>query len=257
MRKVVRPFPYFNGAVYALCWELERPGRYDEKPVELRRYAKHGSLRNYSICRHWASIRGKQKRWKSAYDNCVKAVRPNPPDSGSPEYPRLAKRYRQICGCAPKRETRNSNSFVALVRELIETKWGEAMIDILSTAAMKPHVILFWRVGQMYRGYLVLAEAIDTYREGLEGLSGKIGPEDLALPYTAPVTSLAGCGRNREAVSYGDEAISPGAGEPGLRECYDLVKDGESFPDPVLAVWWPATTLVMPDQDAVKTYTAV
>ena len=255
LQRAVRLLPDSGEAVYALCWELERLGRYEEVLGELRRYAKHDTLHNYSIYQHWGRIRGKQKKWKSAYASYVKCVRLNPPDREHQDS--VVQKYRQITDIrlrAAKADPEDVRSFVKLGQELSAAGWDDTAIDVLGTAAlMRPDAGLYRHIGEMHEASLNLTEAIDTYKEGIRRLSGTVKPADLAPLYEGAVVNLSKCGRNQEAVRYGREAISLGIDGPKLCTYYSGAKD-DATPhlDPVRAGWTSppyGSVLVMPDGD--------
>lgn len=256
LQRTVRLLPASGEAVSALCWELERLGRYGEALDALRRYAKHDTLNDYSIYRHWGRIRGRQKKWKSAYASYVKCVRLNPPSPNDPEYASLEKRYKQITDIrrrAAKADPGDVRSFVKLGRDLSAAEWDEEAIDVLGTAAlMRPAAHLYRSIGEMHEAYLDLTEAIDTYKEGIRRLAGTVKPADLAPLYEGAVVNLAKCGRNEEAIRYGREAISLGIDGPKLREYYGRAMLITPCLDQVRAGWTSPPyggVLVMPDGD--------
>ena len=228
LQNVVRLLPGSADAVYALCWELERLGLYDEALEELRRYAKHDPLRNYSIYQHWGRIRGRQKRWKSAYASYVKCVRLNPPGREYGGHAPAAQRYKQIADIrrrAAKADPEAVHSFVNLGRELSAVEWDDAAIDVLGTAvSMRPDAKLYRSMGAMHEKHFRLAEAINTYRRGIRALSGTARPADLAPLYEGAVINLAKCGYRQEAIQYGKEAISLGIDRPNLLKYYNGIK---------------------------------
>ena len=242
LQKAVRLLPGSAEAVYALCWELERLGRYDEALEELRRYAKHDKLYNYSIYRHWGRIRGKQKMWKKAYASYVKSVRLNPPDGKGGECTPTVKVYRQITNIrrrVAKMDPEDVRSFITLGQKLSEAGWDDAAIDVLGTAAlMRPDVNLYRTLGMMREKTMRMSEAIDAYKEGIKNLSGAVRPAELAPLYEGVVVNLCKCGYREEAIRYGGEAVSLGADGPKLRKYYDAVKKMQSpYLDPVRAGW--------------------
>ena len=229
LQRTVRLLPDSGEAVSALCWELERLGRYGEALDVLRRYAKHDTLNDYSIYRHWGRIRGRQKKWKSAYASYVKCVRLNPPSPNDPEYASLEKRYKQITDIrrrAAKADPGDVRSFVKLGRDLSAAEWDEEAIDVLGTATlMRPAAHLYRSIGMMREKIFRLAEAIDTYKEGIRRLAGTVKPADLAPLYEGAVVNLAKCGHRQEAMRYGEEAISLGIDGPKLRKYYEGIRD--------------------------------
>ena len=229
LRGAVRLMPDSDDAAFALSWELERLGRYDEALEDLRRYAKHDTLRNYSIYRYWGRIRGKQKKWKSAYTSYVKCVRLSPPGREYGEHTPVARKYRQITAIrrrAAKADPVDVRSFVKLGQELSAAGWDEEAIDVLGTAVlMRPAAHLYRSMGVMHEKRFSLAEAIDTYREGIRILSGTARPTDLAPLYEGAVVNLAKCGYRQEAMRYAEEAISLGIDGPNLRKYYVGIRD--------------------------------
>lgn len=224
LQKTVRLLPGAARAVYALCWELERSGRYDEAMEELRQYAKYDNLHNYSIYRHWGRICGKQKKWKSAYTSYAKSVYLNPPDKKQKTNDAMVQKYRQITDIrrrAAKMDPEDAHSFVVLGQELYEAGWIDEAIDVTGTAAlMRPHVNLYLAIGEMYEAQFMLTEAIDAYKEGIKSLSGTVRPANLAPLYEIMVVDLFKCGRIQEVKLYGKEALSIGANGPEFLKYY-------------------------------------
>ena len=254
LQRTVRLLPDSGEAAYALCWELERLGRYDEALDVLRRYAKHDTLHNYSIYQHWGRIRGRQKKWKSAYASFVKCVRLNPSSPNDPEG--MKKRYRQITDIrrrAEKADPEDVRSFVKLGQDLYAAGWDEEAIDVLGTAVlMRPTTHLYRFVGLIREKIFRLTEAIDTYKEGIGVLSETVKPADLAPLYEGAVVNLVKCGRRSEAERYCKAAISLGIDGPKILKSYTHSKLTTPSFDQVSAGWTSPPyggVLVMPDED--------
>ena len=231
LRGAVRLMPESPDASYALSWELERLGRYDEALDVLRRCPKSGNDR--SVYRHWGRIRGKQRKWKSAFASYTKAVWLRRPDRDSPnpameEYRRIMKIRRIAAGLDPK----NLQSFTELGALLCEARWFEIAADMASTAVlMRPYAGAYMVMGEIWEANTRMSEAIDAYKEAIEKLSDTASRSDITLLYEALVVALYKCGRRREVVQYGAKAVSLNMASDKMLKHYDLVKKEPDLPD--------------------------
>ena len=232
LRGAVRLMPESADASYALSWELERLGRYDEALDVLRRRPKSNHDRR--IYQHWGRIRGKQKKWKSAFTNYTRAVwmrKPNP-DRQDPvteqKYRSIMKIRRIAAGLDPE----DPKSFSELSALLCEVEWFEIAADVASTGVlMRPHAGAYMVMGEVWESKIRMPEAIDAYKEAIERLSGIDSRSNIASLYEALVGALYKCGRRREVMQYGAEAISLKVASRKMRKHYNLVKEEPDLPD--------------------------
>ena len=130
------------------------------------------------------------------------------------------------------------DSFLHLGIELVQVTWHDVAIDVIGTAAlMKPSPQLYLMIGEIYTPQLRLNEAIDNYKEGIQNLSGKCSPADLAPLYEALVVTLVKCGRGSEAREYGSEAVSLGADGDELRTYWKAASTMSDGFDPLASGW--------------------
>lgn len=236
LRNAVRLLPDSATAVYALCEELERLGRYDEALSVLCVYEKFDHTKNRTIYRHMGRVYGRLGKWRKSYTNYANSVWLNPPNPKS----EANKRYRQITSIRKRAadiDPESYRSFIWLGLELHKTEWTRQAIDVIGTAArMQPSLELYMLIGDMHSSYLQLNEAIDNYLEGIRVLSDRYRPADIAPLYEALVMTLAECSRTSEAKEYASEAISLGADGPGIHLYLNAVDSSQGL-DPLLCGW--------------------
>ena len=232
LRGAVRLMPESAEASYALCWELELLGRYDEALDVLRRCPKHN--RDRRIYQHWGRIRGKQKRWKSAFTSYAKAVWLRKPgrDNPNPEMEQKYRRIMKIRQLAAGLDPEDPKSFFTLSASLCEVEWLETAADVASTGVlMLPYAGAYMAMGEVWESNMRMSEAIDAYKEAIEKLSGTAPRSDVASLYEGLVGVLYKCGRRREVMQYGAEAISLNVASRKMRKNYELVKKEPDLPD--------------------------
>ena len=222
LRRAVSLRPGWDDAVYALCWELEKAGRYGEALAELRRYKRRTGAdlaRNRHIYHHWGRIRGRQGKWKLAYAGFVRAVWLRKPGPNASEAVR--RQYRRITDLrrkARKWDPADPRSFWLLTGGLINAGWDDLAVDVMYTAArMRPDAEAYQNVGHMYRQKLRFADAVDAYLDGIGTLTGSVRPSELATLYEHLVTTLINASRMREALKYCEEAASLRIGGSKIR----------------------------------------
>ena len=228
-------------AVYALCEELERLGRYDEALSVLDTYKKFDHTGNHEIYRHMGRVYGRQGKWRESYTNYARSVWVNPPDPESGDNAGPAQRYNEITNLRKRAvdlDPERYGSFLWLGTELRQANWTEAAIDVMGTAAlMQPSPQLYLLIGDMHASYLHLNEAIDNYLEGIRVLSGKCPLADIAPLYEALVVELARCSRTSEVQKYASESVSLGVDGPQLQMYWDAaVNESRGF-NPLWAGW--------------------
>lgn len=240
LRGAVRLLPGWGQAAYALCWELERLGRYGEALEELRRYRRFDPDKNRHTYRHWGRIRGRQGMGRQAYAAYVKAVwlrRPgkDKPDVMQQKYARITDIRRRASGMDPEAP----RSFRWLGAELTLAGWSDMGADVLHTGAlMRPDVGIYLSVGALYERHWRWADAADIYLEGIMAVKDVVPPAEIAVLYEALVTILFRSGRAREALKYGEEAMALGAGGPQIRGRCEYIRknpDRVSAMDPARA----------------------
>ena len=239
LRNAVLLLPDSATATYALCEELEGLGRYGGALSVLRAYKKFDRGRNRFIYRHMGRIYGRQRKWRLSYANYVRSVWLIPSKSG--EHERVKQRHDQITRIHRRfmdLDHESYDSFLHLAIELLQVTWHDVVIDVIGTAAlMKPSPQLYLMIGEIYTSQLRLNEAIDNYKEGIQNLSGKCPPADLAPLYEALVVTLVKCARGSEAREYGSESVSLGVDGDKLRTYWKAASTMSDGFDPLAAGW--------------------
>ena len=256
LRAAVRLMPDSAVASYALCWELELLGRYEDALDVLRRYAK--SNRNYQTYQHWGRIRGKQKKWKSAYASYTKALSMRKLNTGPPDF-EPEQKYKHIMKMrwtVADMDPENPDSFFEMAALLSEAEWLEMAADVAGTGLlMRPKAGAYHVVGRVRESEIRMSEAIDAYKEAIKKLSSMASRSDMALFYESLVRLLYECGRRREVLRYGAEAISLKVASRKMRKYYKRVEKGFEQPDDdqVSAGWtashYSGNLLKIPDPD--------
>ena len=232
LRGAVRLMPESEDAVYALCWELERLGRYEEALDILRRCPK--SDRSRQIYQHRGRIYGRQGRWKESFADYTESVWLRDPgqDPSDRDPERKYKRIMEIRGRAETLDPENEDSFFALGSALYKAEWLSTAADVMSTGVLiRPEATAYMLLGYMREEELRMAEAINAYKEGIEkALSTTPRPVRSRL-YELLVMALYDCGRRREVMQYGAEAVSLKVDSRKMRKYYKRIKNEPDLPD--------------------------
>ena len=230
LRGAVRLMPDSDDVAFALSWELERLGRYDEALEVLHRYAK--SNHHPHTYRHWGRIRGKQKKWKSAFTSYTKAVWLNKPDEKKQAMVQKYNSIMKIRRAAASMDPGNTDSFFMLGVMLYQAEWYEAAADAISTGVlMRPEAGACLLIGEIWESVTRVSEAIDVYKDAIKKLSGTAPNSDMTSLYESLVKALYKCGRRREVMQYGAEAISLKVASRKMRKYYKRVKEEPDLPD--------------------------
>lgn len=237
LREVIRLRPDAANPACAISWELERLGRYDEALKILIQHTEHEPNYSRTIDRHLGRIYGRQGRLKEAFASYLRCIWFNPPSATESDHI-MKKRFEEMLALrsrAEEMDPEDPRSFRRLGTDLHDANWDDDAVNVLDTAALlKPSVHLYLRIGGIHEGYLRLTEAIDAYLECREKLAGTLSAKEMIPVYDALVTDLSKCGRTKEILKYGAEAVSDGAAGPETLQYYGLALND---PDHQISDW--------------------